>query len=156
MSTGFFVHFWRIRLGAYWSGDMLLICFFLTLASCFVFLNCSVSLIVFVRSVYWLVPRPFSRLSVRVATSFPGFSSAWPCGAQQGREDPANEVVVVAAQVLREGSREWLQNANGHGKVHLEKSISKLLSVLSSHTTPYTTSYRTYYMSCEKIRQTEG
>ena len=65
-----------LRLGAYWSGYMLLICFCLTLASCFVFWNCSVSLIVFVRSVYWLEPRPFSRLSVEVATSSPGSSSA--------------------------------------------------------------------------------
>lgn len=97
---GFLFSFWRLRLGAYWSGDMLLICFCLTLASCFVFLNCSVSLIVFVRSVYWLVPRPFSRLSVEVATSSPGSSSAWPCRAQQGREDRGNEVVLVAAQVL--------------------------------------------------------
>lgn len=94
---GFLFTFWRLRLGAYWSGDMLLICFCLTLASCFVFLNCSVSLIVFVRSVYWLVPRPFSRLSVEVATSSPGSSSAWPCRAQQGREDRGNEVVLVAA-----------------------------------------------------------
>ena len=107
MPMGFFVHFWRLRLGAYWSGDMLLICFCLTLASCFVFWNCSVSLIVFVRSVYWLVPRPFSRLSVEVATSSPGSSSAWPCRAQQGRDDPGNEVVLVAAQVA------WVSGVSG-------------------------------------------